>query len=158
MAAQYHFLTTWLLGGPREPIWEAIFDQKAWPRWWRGVEDVVELEPGDEDGVGSHSRLTWRSKLPYTLAFEARTRRVERPRLIEVEADGELIGRGRWRLFEQDGVTVVLYEWNVTTGKRWMNSLAPALRPVFEWNHNWVMRNGGTGISALLGVPLLASD
>jgi hypothetical protein len=29
---------------------------------------------------------------------------------------------------------------------------------VFEWNHNWVMRNGATGISALLGVPLLASD
>ena len=39
--------------------------------WWRGVEDVVELDPGDETGVGSHSRLTWRSKLPYDLVFEA---------------------------------------------------------------------------------------
>ena len=24
-----------------------------------------------------------------------------------------------------------------------MNALAPLLRPAFEWNHDWVMRNGG---------------
>ena len=61
MAAQYRFLTTWLLDSPREPVWEAVFDQRSWPSWWRGVEDVVELDPGDENGVGSHSRLVWRS-------------------------------------------------------------------------------------------------
>ena len=33
-----------------------------------------------------------------------------------------------------------------------MNALAPLLRGIFEWNHNWVMRNGGTGIAQLLGV------
>jgi hypothetical protein len=158
MGAEYRFLTTWLLESPREPVWEAIFDQRAWPSWWRGVEDVVELDPGDEDGVGSHSRLTWRSKLPYDLVFTARTTRVDRCHLIEAEADGELIGQGRWRLFEHSGVTAVLYEWNVSTGKRWMNALSPALRPVFEWNHNWVMRNGGVGIAELLGVRLLAVD
>ena len=52
----------------------------------------------------------------------------------------------------------MLYEWNVHTSKRWMNAMAPLLRPVFEWNHNWVMRNGGTGIAGLLGCRLLASD
>ena len=119
---------------------------------------MVELDPGDEDGVGSHSRLTWRSKLPYDLVFEARTRTVERPRLIEADAFGELTGVGRWRLFEQNSITAVTYEWNVATSKRWMNAFAPALRPVFEWNHNWVMRNGGTGIAELLGCRLLASD
>lgn len=29
--AEYRFLTTWLLASPREPVWEAIHDQKAWP-------------------------------------------------------------------------------------------------------------------------------
>ncbi len=53
---------------------------------------------------------------------------------------GELEGVGRWRLYEQDGVTAVLYEWNVRTTKAWMNLLAPLLRPAFEWNHDWVMR------------------
>ena len=156
--AEYRFLTTWLLDAPRESVWEVIHDQKAWPSWWRGVEDVVELEPGDEDGLGSHSRLTWRSWLPYRLVFMARTTRVERPQLMEGEVDGELAGIGRWRLYEQDGATAVLYEWNVHTTKRWMNAMAPALKPIFEWNHNWVMRNGGTGIAQLLGARLLASD
>jgi uncharacterized protein YndB with AHSA1/START domain len=156
--AEYRFLTTWLLEAERERVWEAIFDQRSWPSWWRGVEDVVELDPGDADGVGSHSRLTWRSKLPYDLVFEARTRTVVRPHLIEAEASGELEGVGRWRLFEQDGVTAALYEWNVHTTKRWMNLLAPIARPLFKVNHDWVMANGATGIAQLLGVRLLASD
>jgi hypothetical protein len=83
---------------------------------------------------------------------------VSKPRLIEADAFGELTGHGRWRLFEQDGVTAVLYEWNVATSKRWMNAMAPLLRPAFQWNHDWVMRNGGTGIAELLGVRLLALD
>ena len=47
--------------------------------------------------------------------FEVKTPKVERPHLIEADAFGELAGTGRWRLFEQDGVTAVLYEWNVRT-------------------------------------------
>jgi uncharacterized protein YndB with AHSA1/START domain len=158
VAVEYRFLTTWLLESPVEPVWDAIFDQRAWPGWWRGVERVVEIDPGEESGVGSHSRMTWRSVLPYDVVFEARTRTVVKPYLIEAEASGDLIGTGRWRFFERDGVTAALYEWNVATSKVWMNALAPVLRPVFEWNHNWVMRNGGTGIAALLGCRLLASD
>lgn len=157
-AVAYRFLTTWLLEAPREEVWEAIYDQRAWPTWWRGVKEVVEIEPGDEIGVGSHSRLTWRSKLPYELVFEARARAVERPSLIEAEVFGELTGTGRWRLFEQDEVTAAVYEWNVSTSKRWMNALAPALRPLFVANHDWVMRSGATGIAALLGCRLLASS
>jgi hypothetical protein len=153
--AEYRFLTTWLLEVSREPAWEAIHDQKSWPQWWRGVKDVVELEPGDEDGLGSYSRLTWRSKLPYDLVFEARTTRVQRPHLIEADAVGELTGKGRWRLYEADGTTAVLYEWNVRTTKRWMNLLAPIARPVFAWNHNWVMSRGGEGLAELLGCRLL---
>jgi uncharacterized protein YndB with AHSA1/START domain len=154
--AEYRFLTTWLLDCDRERVWEAIYDQEAWPSWWRGVEDVVELEPGDGDGLGSHSRLTWRSRLPYDLVFEARTTKVERPHLLEAEASGELAGEGRWRLYESDGTTAVLYEWNVHTTKPWMNLLAPLARPVFAWNHDWVMSRGGEGLARLLGCRLLA--
>lgn len=142
----------------RERVWEAIYDQRSWPSWWQGVRSVVELDPGDETGVGSHSRLTWRSKLPYDLVFEARTRTVERPYLIEADASGELEGVGRWRLFEERGATAAVYEWNVHTTKPWMNLLAPVARPIFKVNHDWVMRNGATGIAELLGCDLLAVD
>jgi uncharacterized protein YndB with AHSA1/START domain len=157
--ADYAFLTTWLLDSPRDPVWEAIHDQQRWPSWWRGVEEAEELKAGkDGDDVGSVSRLVWKSLLPYRVEFEVTTVRVERPHLLEGHAVGELEGIGRWRLYEQDGVTAVLYEWNVATTKAWMNLMAPLLRPAFEWNHDWVMRRGGEGISSLLDCRLLASD
>ena len=55
-------------------------------------------------------------------------------------------------------VTAVVYEWNVSTTKPWMNLLAPIARPLFAWNHDWVMRNGGEGLAQLLGCRLLALD
>ena len=154
----YEFLTTWVLDAPRERVWDAIWESERWPEWWKGVERVVELEPGAADGVGKLSRYTWRSKLPYELDFEMRTTRAERPHLLEGQASGELAGLGRWRLFEGGGTTAVVYEWNVATTKRWMNLLAPLLRPAFEWNHDWVMGNGGRGIAQLLGCRLLTAD
>lgn len=155
--ANYSFLTTWLLDSPREPVWEAIYAQERWPEWWRGVEEAEELKAGDELGIGSVARMVWKSLLPYRVEFEVAIRRVERPHLMEADAVGELTGVGRWRLYEQEGVTAVLYEWNVETTKRWMNLIAPLARPAFEWNHDWVMARGGEGISELLGCKLLAS-
>jgi hypothetical protein len=157
--AEYAFLTTWLLDSPRQPVWEAIYDQERWPQWWRGVEEAVELRPGNGGGdVGSVARMVWKSLLPYRVEFEVTTTRVEHPHLLEGHAVGGLEGTGRWRFYEQGGVTAVLYEWNVATTKPWMNLLAPALRPAFEWNHNWVMARGGEGLARLLGCRLLASD
>ncbi len=63
-------------------------------------------------------------------------------------------GIGRWRLArDADGVGAQ-YEWIVTTGKRWMNLLAPLLAPVFAWNHDQVMAEGGRGLARHLGVTL----
>ena len=157
--SDYAFLTTWLLDSPRQPVWEAIHDQEDWPRWWRGVEESEELRRGPDDGdVGTVSRLVWKSLLPYRVEFEVTTIRSERPHLLEGHAVGELEGVGRWRLYERDGMTAVLYEWNVSTTKPWMNLFAPLLRPAFEWNHDWVMARGGEGIAQLLGCRLLAAD
>jgi uncharacterized protein YndB with AHSA1/START domain len=155
--ADYRFLTTWLLDAPRERVFEALYDQANWPQWWRGVEEAIELRGGEDDGVGTVSRMVWKSLLPYRVGFEVTTTRIERPHLMEGNAVGELSGVGRWRLYEQDGATAVLYEWNVSTSKAWMNLLAPLARPVFEWNHDWVLARGGEGIARLLGCRLLAS-
>jgi uncharacterized protein YndB with AHSA1/START domain len=158
MPAEYRFLTTWLIEADRERIWEAIWEAESWPEWWRGVDEAVKLAEGDERGVGQLGRYVWRSRLPYPVRFEIRTTHVDRPHLLEGEATGDLAGTGRWRLFERDGVTAVLYEWNVRTTKHWMNLLAPLARPLFKWNHDWVMRNGGEGLARLLDARLLVVD
>ncbi len=156
--ATYRFLTTWLLEADRERVWEAIYDSERWPQWWRGVEEAEKLAEGDERGIGQRGRYVWKAKLPYRVEFSIVTTKVERPHLLEGDADGELAGIGRWRLFEHGGVTAVVYEWNVRTTRWWMNLLAPVAKPVFEANHDHVMRNGGQGIAELLGARLLALD
>ena len=152
---RYAFLTTWLIQADREAVWDVIDDVLAWPQWWRGVVSVAELEPGDEDGVGSLGRYVWKSRLPYRLEFDMRTTRVERPVYMEGSAAGELAGAGRWRLFEEDAATAVLYDWEVETTSRWMNALAPVAKPLFAWNHDVVMRQGGEGLARLLDARLL---
>jgi hypothetical protein len=153
----YRFLTTWLLEGSRAATWEVLQDPVSWPEWWRGVVSVSELDGGDARRVGSRYRIAWRSRIPYELEFDFIVRRVDPPCCMAGEADGDLRGAGTWRLFEQQGVTAVVYEWNVDTTKLWMNLLRPLARPVFEYNHDAVMRWGGEGLARRLGVQLLAA-
>ena len=108
--------------------------------------------------TGQLARYTWKSRLPYELEFEMRTTRVERPHSLEGQASGELDGSGRWRLFERGGTTAVLYEWDVRTTRQWMNLLAPVARPIFGWNHDYVMRNGAEGLARLLDARLVTAS
>jgi hypothetical protein len=101
--------------------------------------------------------IAWRSRIPYELEFEFIVRELDEPRSMSGDAVGELTGTGHWRLFEQDGVTAVTYEWSVHTTKRWMNLLAPVAQPIFEYNHNVVMRWGGEGLARHLDCKLLAA-
>ena len=154
----YRFCTTWVLEAERERVWDAIYDSDSWPQWWRGVTKAERLADGDENGLGQHGIYHWRARLPYTVRFEIVSTLVDRPFELAGDASGGLAGTGHWRFYEAGGTTAVVYDWNVRTTKAWMNLFAPLLRPVFEWNHDWVMRRGGEGISSLLGCRLLAMD
>jgi uncharacterized protein YndB with AHSA1/START domain len=137
-------------------VWEVVSDCEGWGRWWRGVERSKVIARGDEDGVGVRIHSRWRGAVPYVVRFESETVRVERPHVIEVRARGELVGRGVWRLYEGDG-TCVTYDWHVETTATWMNALAPLARPLFEWNHDTLMRRGAEGLARELGCELLAA-
>ena len=152
----YEFVTIWRVKAPIESIWNEIYQSSEWPTWWKGVESVVEVRKGDERGVGSIHRYTWKSKLPYRLSFDMQMIRIEPPLLLEGIAMGELQGRGLWQLSTEGSETIVRYDWNVETTKRWMNLLAPIARPVFEWNHNVVMNWGAEGLGRRLGVSVIA--
>ncbi len=144
--AEYHFVSNWEIDAPIEEVFDAILDSTRWPEWWRGVPRVEEVTPGDPNGIGNVRRYTFRSLLPYNLVFEVRTTRIERPALLEGASSGELAGIGRWELEATAGGTHVRYRWDVHTTKAWMNVLAPIARPVFNWNHDIVMRWGEEGL------------
>ena len=153
---RYALATEWVLTAPVDRIFDLLTAPQTWPTWWPYVESVERVAAGEADGIGAVWRYTWSSRLPYRLTFDMTTTVSHRPDRLEGTASGELAGVGRWRLARERDAARVRYDWIVATTKRWMNALAPALAPVFAWNHDQVMAAGGRGLAAHLGVTLLA--
>ena len=148
--SRYSFLTTWNINSDVDSVWDAIYRSESWPEWWKSVSEVTELKKGDDYGVGSIRRYRWKTPLGYSLIFNMETTKAQPPSLLEGIATGELEGTGLWQLYASDRVTTVIYKWEVSTTKAWMNLLAPLAEPLFRWNHNMVMDNGRLGLSKLL--------
>lgn len=151
----YEFVTIWRTKAPLDKVWNEIYYSERWPEWWRGVEEVTELVKGDDLGVGSVRRYTWKSMLPYRLTFETETVRVEPMSVIEGIARGELDGRGIWNISSDGEYTTARYDWQVDTTKAWMNLIAPLARPLFKWNHDIVMGWGAEGLARRLGIAVI---
>ena len=152
---EYRFVTIWYIEAPLETVCEAIYHSLNWPRWWRNVERVEELVPGDAQGIGSVRRYTWRGRLPYRLTFDIRVIHIEPLAAIEGIASGDVEGKGRWSFTAEGAVTVVRYEWQVRTTPVWMNLLALFVRPFIKWNHNTVMQQGGEALARMLNARLV---
>jgi hypothetical protein len=142
--ADYHYVSTWQLQAPIEQVWTAITD--------------LELAPGDAQGVGTRIRYVIKGRLPLRLASEATVTRVIEPRELELRAEGDLTGTGRWSLEQHDGITTARYTWDVHTTRPWMNLVAPLARPLFTWNSKGVMLQAGEGLARFLKVPLLRAE
>ena len=155
---EYQFSTVWRIEAPLQAVWAAIRDSARWPEWWKNVEGVAQIEAGTSDGVGAVQRYTWKGSLPYRLVFDMRVTRIEPLIALEGEASGDVEGTGRWRFSTDRNITVIRYEWRVRTRRAWMNLLAPLARPLFQWNHDTVMREGGLALARLLDAELISIE
>lgn len=151
----YRFVTTWQIEAPLQAVWDTICEPQGWPLWWHNVEQVEEISPGDAHGIGSVRRYTWRGQLPYRLTFDIRVIRHEPLAAVEGIATGDVEGRGCWSFASNGAISEVRYEWQVRTTRQWMNLLAVFARPVIEWNHNTVMRQGGMALAHKLNARLV---
>ncbi len=66
---EYVLVTHWHLDAPIGRVWEALVRVAEWPRWWKYVHAVEDLEAGGAEGAGSLRRYTWSSRLPYRLSL-----------------------------------------------------------------------------------------
>lgn len=156
--AEYHFVTTYKVEAPIEQVWQTVRDLDHYPSWAKGIFYAQQLESGAVDGVGDKIRHKVKGRLPYTLVLEFTVSQADPPRFLELRAIGELVGVGRWTLRQHEATTTAEYTWDVRTTKRWMNLLAPLARPLFEWNHDGVMRDAGQGLAHLLGARLVSIE
>jgi uncharacterized protein YndB with AHSA1/START domain len=154
----YRFVTQWDIDAPITLVWAEIERPESWAEWWPGLVSVREVEAGDASGVGAVKEFELKSFLPYTLSFRGRITEVVPPRLFRIAAVGELEGSGTYELGDSGAGTRATFTWEVRTTKRWMNLLAPVAAPLFRWNHDQSMKEGGEGLGRKLGANVVLRE
>jgi carbon monoxide dehydrogenase subunit G len=147
--ADYSFITIWRLDAPLGPVWEALNHPETYAEWWPNIVEYESLTPG-VTGFGARARRAVRGALPYTLRYTTVVTTYDPPRQVCYKAEGDLNGWGRFMLVPEGKGTRVTFDWHVRTTGLAMNLLAPLLRPLFAWNHNWVMAQGERGLARRL--------
>ena len=139
----YRFFTKWQVTGNVEEVAEIFEDAPGLARWWPSVYLRVDmLEPGGSDGVGAVFDLYTKGWLPYTLSWKVRVIENRHPFGYTMEAMGDFIGKAIL-VFAQDGPEVgITLDWQLEVGKSLLRRYSWLLRPVFEANHRWAMRQG----------------
>jgi uncharacterized membrane protein len=145
-------VTEWQVDAPVDRVWDTLLLVRGWPAWWKGFRSVDVLDAGQASGAGMKIRQRWRSLLPYTLALDLEITRVERHRLLEGRASGDMAGSCRWTFDDRDGRTTVRFELAVSPTRWWMALPIPFAGRVVALNYDAVMRWGGRGLARQLGV------
>jgi hypothetical protein len=156
--ADYRFVTTSEIAVPRNRAWAEVSRPERWVTWWPGLNEVKQLEPGDDEGRGTLLEFVFKSFLPYTLSFRGRITLIEPPQRMEIDAIGELEGNAVYELEDLGESTRMRLTWTVKTTKTWMNVLAPIARPFFAWNHDILMKAGARGLARKLGTEVTHFD
>lgn len=162
MKHRFVLISRWQLGCTAclsvEAVWRLITAIREWPQWWVNVAAVqAESEDGATPRVGDSANVTWRTRLGYGVRLNVVTTGVLPPFELEGAASGDLQGKGLWLLEPQPrhNAVTVTYRWDVHLNRRWMQVLAPLLRPAFAWNHFDIMRAGARGMARRLNCELL---
>jgi mannose-6-phosphate isomerase-like protein (cupin superfamily) len=141
----YEFVDEWDVDAPAEAVFDVLSDATTYPQWWRPV--YLGVESDGPPAVGNVTRQHFKGRLPYHLRTRTRTVRLERPRVIEGETDGDLRGRGVWTLDAlPGGGTHVRFDWSVHADRALLRVLTPVLRPALRWNHNWAIARAIEGL------------
>jgi hypothetical protein len=145
----YSFVTDWRFKAPLTEVWAELDAAEHYTEWWPSIIAYCDLSP-EIHGLGARAERVVRGRLPYSLRYTTVVTGYSPPHEIAYDAVGDLTGQGRFVLDEYNDQTRVLFYWDVATSGFWLNLLAPALKPLFAWNHNWVMAQGQRGLAARL--------
>jgi hypothetical protein len=146
-AAEYQFLTKWEVPGDIRAVYDILYDVARYPEWWPSLaQSFHATSKGDATGVGAKGDIITKGFLPYVIRWSYEVVATDRPNEFSIIATGDLIGNGHWSLQQKGESVEIVYRWNVRTEKLLLRLLSPILRPLFAWNHNWVMARGREGL------------
>jgi hypothetical protein len=144
--AAYSFLSHWRLRAPIEPVWAALAAIESYPDWWSCCPVCKKQTPGPA-GVGTQYLEVFQARLPYRLQVTTTITKMDPPHELAFETTGDLVGKGRILLHQQGDEIAVEFPWDCQTTRWFMNLLAPLLRWLFVWNHDWMMAQGERGLA-----------
>ena len=140
----YHFVTHWRVQAPIQKVYDLLKDGERYQDWWRPAYRQT-IKVGEKK-----IRALVRALLPYTLEFTTELLREDPPRELELKSTGELEGTGIWKLRQDGDFTEVDFFWDVRANKPLVRWLSFLLKPLFRWNHDWVMNTGEDCLKAEL--------
>jgi hypothetical protein len=154
----FTLVTHWQVAASIDEVAAILAEPERFPDWWSDVYlSVAELDPGDADG-GRSVALVTRGWLPYTLRWQGKVAESRRPHGWTVEATGDLVGRGIWRLQQLGPLADITYDWRIVVEKPILKRLTPLLRPLYAANHRWAMARGLEGLTRELARRRGAGD
>jgi mannose-6-phosphate isomerase-like protein (cupin superfamily)/uncharacterized protein YndB with AHSA1/START domain len=141
---EYVFVDEWDVAAPPEAVFDALADATTYPEWWKPV--YIDVECDGPPAVGRVSRQHFKGRFPYHLRTRSQIVRLEPPRIVEGEVDGDLRGHGTWTLTPIPTGTHVRFDWRVHADRRLLRILTPVLRPALRWNHDWAIARAMEGL------------
>lgn len=137
----YEFVTSWEMPAPPEMLYDLLADPSRYTSWMKRFSvQVRPVSPGNGEGIGREDIYEVRAFLPYSLRWKLKCVQARRPHEFLSEASGDLAGTGRWSFCKNTSGTLVVFEWKVAANKPFLRRFTWLLRPVFQWNHDWVMK------------------
>ena len=148
----YHLVTKWYFMAPVESVWEELADAKSWPGWWPSWRKVRFHGSESKMQLGTIAYNEVKGQLPYSLRFNNEVTLVQEPYLMENKSSGDLVGKGKTVLEQQDDGTAVTIYWDVATSNPVFNLLGklPFVKAMIEKNHDYVMDDGFRGLKQRL--------
>lgn len=135
----YHFLTHWRVKASPEEVYQILEDASSLANWWPAVYlKVFKLQGGKHPLYDVYTK-GW---LPYILRWQFSTVKKVPYKHIELEAWGDLYGKGVWSFFSEGKWVNITYDWNIKVNKPLLRHLSFFLKPVFYANHQWAMAKG----------------
>ena len=88
---QFALTTRWHLDAPIERVWDALYAVEQWPRWWRYVIAVVEIDRSRHPCLPQNSHIPVQQPLPASC--------LPRHSHIPVQQNGDALGVGSLRRY-----------------------------------------------------------
>jgi uncharacterized protein YndB with AHSA1/START domain len=145
-SGEYVFVDEWDVAAPPHAVFDALADARTYPEWWTPV--YLDVDADGPPALGKRSAQHFKGRLPYHLRTTSTITRLEPPRVVQGEVEGDLRGRGTWTLTPTAGGTHVRFDWRVFADRPLLRTLTPVLRPVFRWNHDWAIARAIDGLES----------